>query len=144
MPLYSSWLVPCGLAWSIDGVVVDVLRAVDDVQAVERGLGAFGEHGVDVVAHQRAAERNGVRGEVGAAAELRLHGGDVERVGGFLLHLVVIHHGAFAGHDFGDGVGEVACPRPCSVSTMVHCASAPTRISVRGCTATGCAAGRRR
>ena len=41
-----------------------------------------------------------------------LHGGDVEGLGRFLLHLVVIDDRAIAGHDFGDGVGEVAsrCP----------------------------------
>ena len=60
------------------GVIVHVLRAVDDVESVQRGLGAFREERVGIVAHQRAAERNRVRGEVGAAAERGLQGGDVE------------------------------------------------------------------
>ena len=43
----------------------------------------------------------------GAASDGGLQGGDVERVDGFLLDFVVVHHGAFAHHDFGDGVVEV-------------------------------------
>ena len=61
-----------------DGVIIDVLRAVDNVQAVEGGVRAFGQHGVGVVAHQRAAQRNGMRREIGAAAQLRLQRGNVK------------------------------------------------------------------
>ena len=53
-----------------DGVIVDVLRAVHDVEAVERRLGAFRKRRAGVVADQRAAERDRVRREVRAAAEL--------------------------------------------------------------------------
>ena len=66
MPLYSSWLVPCGLAWSIDRVIIDVLRAVHDVEAVQRGFGAFRERRAGVVADQRAAQRDRVRREIRA------------------------------------------------------------------------------
>src|ERR1035437_8131461 len=44
-----------------DRMIVDVLRAVDDVEAVQGGVGACRQGGVGVVADQRAAERNGVR-----------------------------------------------------------------------------------
>ena len=69
--------------------------------------------GVGIVAHQRAAERDGVRCEKLALRPMRgLQGGDVEGVERFALHLVMIHHGAVAGHDFGDCVGEVDVPAP--------------------------------
>ncbi len=60
------------------GVIVDMLRAVHDVEAVERGFRAFGKHRVGVVAHQGAAQRDGVRGEVGAASKRGLQRGDVK------------------------------------------------------------------
>ncbi len=67
----------------------------------------LGEHGVDVVAHQRAAEGKGVGAEVGVAAQLDLQSSDVEGAWAFGLQLVVIDDGVIAGHDFGDGVGQV-------------------------------------
>ena len=73
----------------------------DQVQAVERAFGAFGEHGVDVVAHQRAAEGKGVRAEVGVAAELDLERGHVEGVRAFGLQFVVVDYGVVARYDFG-------------------------------------------
>src|ERR1035437_4344360 len=91
-----------------DRMIVDVLRAVDDVEAVQGGVGACRQGGVGVVADQRAAERNGVRRERGAASDGGLQGRDVEGVGGFLLDFVMIHHGAIANDDFGAGVGEVS------------------------------------
>lgn len=48
-----------------------------------------------------------MRREVSAAAKRGLQRGDVVRLGRFLLDLVVIDHGTIAGHDLGDGVGEV-------------------------------------
>ena len=36
-----------------------------------------------------------------------MQGSDVERLDGFLLDLIMIHHGAVADHDFGDGIMEV-------------------------------------
>ena len=89
------------------GVIVHVLRAVDDVQAVQVGVGAFGEDRVGVVAGERAAQRNRVRGEGGGASDGDLQGGDVEGGRALLLDLVMIHHGGIADYDFGDGVGEV-------------------------------------
>src|SRR5450759_252689 len=89
-------------------MIIDVLRAVDDVEAVQRGVGTFGEGGVDVVADQRAAEGNGMRGECGAASDGGSEGRNMEGVDGFLLDFVMIHHGAIANDDFGDGVGEVS------------------------------------
>ena len=74
---------------------------------------------------------------------VRLQGGDVERAGAFLLDLVVIDHGAVAGHDFGDGVGEVGA-RACAHVGLDDGALArprPTRIRVRGCVAAACAPG---
>src|ERR1035437_1985426 len=88
-------------------MIIDVLRAVDDVEAVQRGVGTFGEGGVDVVADQRAAEGNGMRRESRAASDGGLKGRNVERGKRFLLKFIVIHHGPVAYHDFGDGVGEV-------------------------------------
>ena len=38
------------------GVIIDVLLARDQIQAVERAFAALREHGVDVVADKRAAE----------------------------------------------------------------------------------------
>ena len=80
----------------------------DQVQAVERALAAFRENRVDVVAHQRAAERERVRAEVRVAAKLDLQRGHVEGARAFGLQLVVIDNGVVAGYDFGDRVGEVS------------------------------------
>ena len=83
------------------------------IEAVEGGFGAFGEHGVDIVAHQRAASEMECERKLALAAQLDLQGGDVEGVGDFPLHLVVIDYGVVAGHDFGDRVGEVGWHRRC-------------------------------
>ena len=53
-----------------DGVIVDVLRAAGDIEAVDSGLRAFGKYRADVVADELASERDIVAGEVGAAAAL--------------------------------------------------------------------------
>jgi len=93
-------------------MIVHVLGAVHQVEAVERGVRAFRKGDADFVADQGAAERDGGGGEIGAAAQAGEHDADVEGGGRFELDLVVIHHRAAAGDDFGDGVGEVrACAR---------------------------------
>src|SRR5580658_5365145 len=84
------------------GVIVDVLAASDEIQAVERAFAAFREDGVHVVANQRAAEGKRVRAKISVAAKLDLKGRDVEGARAFGLELVVIDHGVVGGYDFGD------------------------------------------
>src|SRR5581483_11875555 len=43
------------------GVIVDVLGAVDDIEAVDVGVCAFGENRIHVVANQRTTQGNRVR-----------------------------------------------------------------------------------
>ena len=90
------------------GAVVHVLRAAGDVQAVERGFAALGRHDdVDLVAHQPAAERHGVRAEVAAALLLDLQRLEVERLLALALDLVMVQVGVFAKDDFCHRVGEI-------------------------------------
>jgi hypothetical protein len=83
------------------GVIIDVLVAADQVQAVQRAFAALREDGVHVVAYQPAAEGQRVGAEVGVTAELDLQGGNVEGARAFGLQLVVVDDGVVAGHDFG-------------------------------------------
>ena len=72
-----------------------------DVQA------ELGEDRVGVVAHQPAAQRNGMRAEIRCASFLRLHRGYVEGLVLFQLQLVMVHHGVGSAHNLGHRVGEV-------------------------------------
>ena len=84
-----------------------MLAAVADEQAVDQALRAFaGEHRMNVVANQAAAQQNGVRGDVGAASLLNAQRGDVEGLGVFALEHVMRDDGALAGDQFGRGIGE--------------------------------------
>ena len=98
----------------VDGrVIIDVLRAVHDVEAVERRLRAFGEHRAGIVADQRAAQRDRVRREVRAAARaVACRVGDVERRRRFDRAPCSDRPPRCRRHDLGDRVGEVASPRP--------------------------------
>ena len=50
------------------GMIVDVLLAVDQIETVERALRAFAvKHHMNIVAHQRAAQGDCVRGQMGDA-----------------------------------------------------------------------------
>ena len=94
-------------------VVVEMLAAVADEQAVDQALAAFaGQHRMHVVAHQRAAEQHGVRGDIGAAALLDAQRGDVEGLRVFALDHVVRNDRVVAGDQFGRGVAEAPERRP--------------------------------
>ena len=117
------------------GVIVHVLRTVDQVQAVHGGFGAFGQRHPDVIAHQRTAERDVMGGEIRAAPQRHLHGGHVERLRRLALDLVMVDHRAIAGDNFRHGIGEVVALAFISLDDGALRAGATT-ISVRGCTAT--------
>ena len=79
------------------GVVVEVLRAGPDEEAVQRALGALGvEPDVQVVAGQGAAERDRVRGEAAVAPLAHLRGRDVEGRIALALELGVVEDRAVA------------------------------------------------
>ena len=75
-----------GLGVFEQSVIVDVLFAAGQVEAVECGFAAFaGQEGVDIVARQTPAQRNGGRGELAGARRADLHIGQVERQYAYFL-----------------------------------------------------------
>ena len=107
------------------GVVVGVLAAVQQVEAIEGAIAAFsGEHGVGVVPDERATQCNGTGREHRAAVQLRLRGGDVEGSVSLFHQLVVGQHGALADDDLGHGIGEVARRTKTDVALDDHRAAA--------------------
>ena len=72
-------------------VVVYQLPVAPDVQAVQRTLDAFAAQSrIEVVAHDQAAERDAVRGEVRAALQLDLRGRDVIGRSRLVVQLVMV------------------------------------------------------
>ena len=93
------------------GVVVEVLGAGADEEAVQRASGALCvEPDVQVVAGQSAAERDRMRGEATVASLGHLGGRDVEGRIALALELGEVEDRAVAQDDFGNGVGEVQRP----------------------------------
>ena len=83
------------------GVVIDVLRAVDGVQTVEVAMAAFVvEHHVDVVAGQRAAERERMGRDGRVAPGEQLDQAGMERLQLFVLDLVELDVGVLARQRF--------------------------------------------
>ena len=90
------------------GVVVDVLFAAGEEEAVEGGIDALAiQYGGDVVANEASAERDVVRGEVAAPRLGDVEGGDVVGAAAFSLDLVVLETGFGTQDDLGDRVGQV-------------------------------------
>lgn len=84
--------------------VIDVLAALEHVEAVEDRLAAFAvELAEEVVAHERAAEVERMAAERRDAVLLEVQRVEVERGGAFFLHAVVIDVGVGADDDLGDG-----------------------------------------
>src|SRR5262249_29131685 len=91
------------------GEVVDVLAAARQVQTVDGGLAALAvELNADFVADQSAAQRQKMRFEIAAAVQAHLRGGNVVSRQTFALELVMVNDRTFAGHDLGDGIGQIA------------------------------------
>ena len=83
-------------------VVVDVLLSLHDIEAIERRLDARSvQHRVNVVADERAAQRDGVRREVAAAVLVDLQRRNVERRLALSLHLAVVQHSVLRRDDLG-------------------------------------------
>ena len=90
-------------------VVVDVLPAACDVEAVQRALGALAiEDHLNLVARQRRPKGDVVRDEGAARALTHRQHAEVQRRFALFLELVVFEHRAIARDDLRDGVGEVA------------------------------------
>ena len=102
------------------GVIVDVLIAAHEVQAVEGAFAALRENGVDVVADQCAAEGQRVRAEIRVAAELYLERGDVEGAGAFGLELVVIDDGVVGGDQHIDNHTTIDHAKPHAASHELY------------------------
>src|SRR5439155_25581975 len=76
------------------GVIVHVLAAADDVEAVERALGAFAaEHSLDLFTNERSAKLDRSRVDDRGSPLLELQGRDVERLRAFLLDSGVFYLG---------------------------------------------------
>ena len=89
-------------------VIVDVLPAADDVEAVEGALGAFAaEHCLDLLTNERSAKLDRSRVDDGRSLLLELQGRDVKRLRAFLLDSGVFHLGVLARHHLRNSVGEV-------------------------------------
>src|SRR4051794_26459541 len=89
-------------------VIVDMLFAVDQHQAIERRFCAVAaEHHIEIVARELPAQRGRLGDERPATSNLRLRGGDMERLARFMLETAMIDARVVAGHHFSDGVGEV-------------------------------------
>ena len=95
-----------------DRVIVDVLRAVDDVEAVQGGVEPSERMALASLRTSAPPSEMECDENVALLSDAGLQGGDVERGRRFLLQLVVIHHGAVANDDLGDGVGEVVRRSP--------------------------------
>src|ERR1700676_2533446 len=79
-------------------VVVEMLATAADEEAIDDALSAFsGEYGMNVVAHQRAAQQQRMRSHVGAAGLLDAEGGEVEALEMLALEHDVLDVGASAG-----------------------------------------------
>src|SRR5438874_12909119 len=83
------------------------MRAVDDIETVERRLRAFGKRSARVISHQRATERYRVRPKIRTAAERCLECRNVIGGRGFARDLIVIYYRTLSGRDLGHCVGEV-------------------------------------
>jgi len=90
-------------------VVVDQLVAAGEVQAVERAVRSLvTEHRDGVVPADAAAKGERVRRGTAGPAQVKRRVADVERRIGLALKPAVLHHGAVAHGDFGDGSREAA------------------------------------
>ena len=98
-------------------VVVDVLAAVEHVEAGQRAAGTRGgEADAEVVAGERAAHRDRARRER-AVAPLDDRGrAHVERALALLLDLVMLEDRALVEDDLGDGVRQVGIVREADVA----------------------------
>ena len=86
-------------------VVIHMLAAVADEEAVDETLAAFaGQHGMDIVANEPAAQKHRMRAHIGAARLLSTQSRDVVRLPVFALEQVMGNDRALTSDEFGDRV----------------------------------------
>ena len=117
-------------------VVIHVLVAAQHGEPVQDQVGPRPvEHRVDVVAHQRAAERDRGEDEPAVAALMRLRRRDVIAALALALLPAQLELGAVLQHDLGDRVGRARRRAGAAsyASTTLTCAPRSTTIRRRGC-----------
>ena len=120
-------------------VVVDETTTVRHVESVERAVDPFTiQQRIDVVANERASQRDGMGREAAAPAQRDMHAGNMKRLQALSQQLVVIDHRIGPGHDLGHGIGEVRRVPQARVTfhdpslTVLSCEDEHARVVDRG------------
>ena len=96
----------------VDGrVIIDVLMPFCDVQSIELAIGAAAvQHDIEVVAGNRASQRNGMRGVAAVTILDYVECGKVEGRGALALQFVVPHAAVWSNQNLGHRIGEINSP----------------------------------
>src|SRR6185437_4930183 len=87
-------------------VIIEMLAAATNKQTVDKALRAWAvEYGVNVVPYQSAAQKYGMRGDIGVAGLLDAQRGNIKGIEILALDQIVRDDGVVRGGKFGHRVG---------------------------------------